>query len=95
MVIVGSGPAGYTAAIYAGRANLRPLVFEVRSSTRAAWAAAPGRAGDNRGSLVASQLLHGAALHLRTTPRGTCTLASDVAARRCRACKKAACLAGS
>lgn len=28
MVIIGSGPAGYTAAIYAGRANLRPLCFE-------------------------------------------------------------------
>ncbi len=28
LIIVGSGPAGYTAAVYAARANLRPLLIE-------------------------------------------------------------------
>lgn len=40
VIIIGSGPAGHTAAIYAARANLNPLMFE---GFLAGWVAAGGQ----------------------------------------------------
>jgi thioredoxin reductase len=39
LVIIGSGPAGYTAAIYAGRAQLKPVITDRQSQRleRAVW----------------------------------------------------------
>ena len=45
LIIIGSGPTGYTAAVYAARASLNPLVFE-GSVTAGGALAAPAAVND-------------------------------------------------
>ena len=35
LIILGSGPAGYTAAVYAARANLKPVLINRHAAWRA------------------------------------------------------------
>jgi thioredoxin reductase (NADPH) len=62
LIILGSGPAGYTAAVYASRANLKPVVItgiqqggQLTTTTEVEnW---PGGAADLQGPQLMQQML--------------------------------------